>query len=187
MRAGRRGLSFPEKKEGGPCSLKGKLPRWLVSMHEPTSTIYPLETTTRWHWKSMDVSRPPFSSLPLSYSCLSFSLFLRLSLIYRFVPLVPDSALSHPTFPLSPAHSFSPFPPLVTHCYGYVARYPSHPHLYSIIYKLYSPRFQRNPPKRFFLTKVIRPRWFSSCSINPASLRLTLRSFSRNGQSLTAY
>ena len=134
------GLSSRKKRKKSPSFLRGKLP-WdglhARSYHRGISSGNDDKMALKINGcvsSALSLSHSLF--LPLSYSCLSFSLFLRLSLIYQLVPLVPDSALSHPTFPLPLAYSFSPSLPSVTHCYGYVARYPSHPHLYSIIYKL---------------------------------------------------
>lgn len=113
----------------------------------------------------MDVSRPPFPSLPpgiLASLCRSFFVdppapsFTRsfpCALLTSTAPLLPSASL-YPRSTLSP-------PPSVTHCYGYVPRYPSHPHLYSIIYK---PPRRRRPPETPCRSayQVIRPQRFSS-------------------------
>lgn len=88
----------------------------------------------------------PFPRSPPSdswHSCLSLSLrprpppsFTR-SFTSTFLRSTALSVFSASLCPFSPSEPlFRSLLPSVTHCYGYVLRSPSHPHLYSIIYKL---------------------------------------------------
>lgn len=135
--AGRRRRCFPQKKRRG----------WsFFSQGKVAMAWSPCSNLPLWYflWKRRQ------DGTENQWMCLvpSFPLFRILASLSSSLPHLPvrssgtSSALSHPTFPSPLVHSFSPSPSSVTHCYGYVARYPSHPHLYSIIYKL--PRAHRH-------------------------------------------
>ena len=87
---------FPaEKKERRALLFSGENCHGMVSMLDPTTVVFPLETTTRWHWKSMDVSRLLFLSLTLYF--FLFRILVSLSHSFFVSPSFTSSFLLYPT------------------------------------------------------------------------------------------